>query len=291
LNCLHIGLISNALKWFVAGRSWRFDGIRCLGGVIQIFSVAARRRNRWRPRLSAGRWAAIVGRAQSLWRSLAEMPARLDLGLSLDETEASNAHTAMAAGRAYRNKAVEPSAFRIVSHERLGAMGISGLRQSGDTIDYSLLSPAAFADEFGALQRQAICRAQLNPSGPARILTADREDRVQRKTRRRSTSIPIAHQANGSTAGAERAPKHWYSARIVQEPPEQLERVSNAAQPHHGTSPDFSTGEQFSTDLGVDTTADRNSKRKTHECRWKPGNLVQNGPDSSIAGRPRTHFH
>lgn len=228
-------------------------GSDAIGGVIQIFTRRGAGEDGWQPRLSAG--IGSHGRVErSLGVSGGDANTRLDLGLSLDETEGFKRTTLDGSqDSAYRNKAVNLS----LSHrfnERVQA-GISGLRQSGDTeYDYSL-SPAAFAqDEFELSSASTFVEAQLNPLWTSRFELGHTEDRrTTEDPYGGSTFNTYRDQANWintlelNSAQTLVLGADWYQDRLNSSNEfNRNSRINRAAFAQHRFN-----GEQFSTELGV----------------------------------------
>ncbi len=228
-------------------------GSDAIGGVIQIFTRRGAGEPGWQPRLSAG--IGSHGRVErSLGVSGGDAKTRLDLGLSLDETEGFKRTTLDGSqDSAYRNKAVNLS----LSHrfnERV-QVGISGLRQSGDTeYDYSL-SPAAFAqDEFELSSASTFVEAQLNPLWTSRFELGHTEDRrTTEDPYGGSTFNTYRDQANWintlelNSAQTLVLGADWYQDRLNSSNEfNRNSRINRAAFAQHRF-----TGEQFSTELGV----------------------------------------
>tara|TARA_R110002020_G_scaffold41074_1_gene121261 strand:+ start:17075 stop:18991 length:1917 start_codon:yes stop_codon:yes gene_type:complete len=228
-------------------------GSDAIGGVIQIFTRRGAGEPGWQPRLSAG--VGSHGRVErSLGVSGGDAKTRLDLGLSLDETEGFKRTTLDGSqDSAYRNKAVNLS----LSHrfnERV-QMGISGLRQSGDTeYDYSL-SPAAFAqDEFELSSASTFVEAQLNPLWTSRFELGHTEDRrTTEDPYGGSTFNTYRDQANWintlelNSAQTLVLGADWYQDRLNSSNEfNRNSRINRAAFAQHRFN-----GEQFSTELGV----------------------------------------
>jgi vitamin B12 transporter len=228
-------------------------GSDAIGGVIQIFTRRGAGEDGWQPRLSAG--IGSHGRVErSLGVSGGDAKTRLDLGLSLDETEGFKRTTLDGSqDSAYRNKAVNLS----LSHrfnERV-QVGISGLRQSGDTeYDYSL-SPAAFAqDEFELSSASTFVEAQLNPLWTSRFELGHTEDRrTTEDPYGGSTFNTYRDQANWintlelNSAQTLVLGADWYQDRLNSSNEfNRNSRINRAAFAQHRFN-----GEQFSTELGV----------------------------------------
>lgn len=228
-------------------------GSDAIGGVIQIFTRRGAGEPGWQPRLSAG--IGSHGRVErSLGVSGGDAKTRLDLGLSLDETEGFKRTTLDGSqDSAYRNKAVNLS----LSHrfnERV-QVGISGLRQSGDTeYDYSL-SPAAFAqDEFELSSASTFVEAQLNPLWTSRFELGHTEDRrTTEDPYGGSTFNTYRDQANWintlelNSAQTLVLGADWYQDRLNSSNEfNRNSRINRAAFAQHRFN-----GEQFSTELGV----------------------------------------
>lgn len=228
-------------------------GSDAIGGVIQIFTRRNAGEAGWQPRLSAG--IGSHGRVErSLGVSGGDARTRLDLGLSLDETEGFKRTTLDGSqDSAYRNKAVNLSLSHRFS-DRV-QVGFSGLRQSGDTeYDYSL-SPAAFAqDEFELSSASTFVEAQLSPLWTSRLELGHTEDR-------RTTEDPYG----GSTFNTYRDQANWINTLEVNSAQtlvlgadwyqdrlnssnafDRNSRINRAAFAQHRFN-----GEKFSTELGV----------------------------------------
>ncbi|MFT6465024.1 MAG: vitamin B12 transporter [Halopseudomonas sp.] len=192
LNIEHIERIE-----VVRGGRSALYGSDAIGGVIQIFTRRSDADAGWQPRLSVG--VGSHGRIErGVGLSGGNADTRLDLGLSLDETDGF-ARTTLEGSNdsAYRNKAANIN-FSHRFNQRLQA-GISALRQSGDTeYDYSL-SPAGFAqDDFELSSLSTFVEGQINPLWKSRLELGHTEDR-------RTTEDPFG----GSTFNTYRDQANW----------------------------------------------------------------------------------
>ncbi|MFN3579026.1 MAG: TonB-dependent receptor domain-containing protein [Pseudomonas sp.] len=192
LNIAHIERIE-----VVRGGRSAIYGSDAIGGVIQIFTRRGDSATGWQPRLQAG--IGNHGRVErSLGVSAGNAATRMDLGLSLDETDGFK-RTTLDGSRdsSYRNKAVNLT----LSHrfnERL-QIGLTGLRQSGESEYDFTLSPAAFAqDDFELSSLSSFAEVQLSDIWTSRIELGHSEDR-------RTTQDPYG----GSTFNSYRDQVNW----------------------------------------------------------------------------------
>lgn len=276
LNIAHIERIE-----VVRGGRSAIYGSDAIGGVIQIFTRRGTGEAGWQPRLSAG--IGSHGRIErSLGVSGGDANTRLDLGLSLDETEGFERTTLDGSqDSAYRNKAASIS----LSHrfnERVQA-GIIGLRQSGDTeYDYSL-SPAAFAqDEFELSSASTFVEAQLNSLWTSRFELGHTEDR-------RTTEDPYG----GSTFNTYRDQANWINTLELNSA-QTLVLGADWYQDRLNSSNEFNrnsrinravfaqhlfSGEQFSTEIGM--RHDRNQQFGS-ENTWNAAGTWHLNPQNDL---------
>jgi vitamin B12 transporter len=262
------------------GRSALY-GSDAIGGVIQIFTRRGQAEAGWQPRLSAG--LGSHGRIErSIGLSGGSTDTRLDVGLSLDETDGFERTTLDGSDdSAYRNKAANFS-FSHRFNERLLA-GVSGLRQSGDTeYDFSL-SPAGFAqDEFELSSANTFVEAQVNTQWKTRFELGHSEDR-------RTTENPFG----GSTFNSYRDQANWintlelnsaqtlllgadwYQDRLNSSEAFQREsRINRAVFANHRFS-----GDLFSTELGL--RHDRN-QQFGNESTWNTAGTWHVNPQNDL---------